>query len=218
MAQWTVIDPNTLLPGDPWTSAKAQAAFENVEALAEGAPGAPIIQSGWGPWNGGVYGSGDALIYDHAVDGNVTSIETPDLSPDYEYKLVWKNLSRTAASNADLLLDLFLTDTDAYTISGADLGRLGDSFGTYDNTGSIKVPRLTGNDTQVIIKVISAEDLIGTNSNTLVGPSQETLPDAFRVIKRTSPTRVGKVRLRASATDGIRQGKVYLFRRLVEGL
>ena len=41
MAQWTNIDPNTLLPGDPWTSAKAQAAFENVEAVAEGAPGAP---------------------------------------------------------------------------------------------------------------------------------------------------------------------------------
>ena len=41
MAQWTFIDPNTLLPGDPWTSAKAQAAFENLEAVAEGAPGAP---------------------------------------------------------------------------------------------------------------------------------------------------------------------------------
>ena len=45
MAQWTFIDPNTLLPGDPWTSAKAQAAFENLEAVAEGAPGAPRIQT-----------------------------------------------------------------------------------------------------------------------------------------------------------------------------
>jgi hypothetical protein len=43
MADWTDIDPNTLLPGEPWTSAKAQAAFENVEALAEGADGAPRI-------------------------------------------------------------------------------------------------------------------------------------------------------------------------------
>ena len=45
MAQWTFIDPNTLLPGDPWTSAKAQAAFENLEAVAEGAPGAPKVVS-----------------------------------------------------------------------------------------------------------------------------------------------------------------------------
>ena len=43
MAEWTFIDPNTLLPGDPWTSAKAQAAFENLEAVAEGAPGAPRL-------------------------------------------------------------------------------------------------------------------------------------------------------------------------------
>ena len=43
MAQWTFIDPNTLLPGDPWTSAKAQAAFENLEAVAEGADGAPRL-------------------------------------------------------------------------------------------------------------------------------------------------------------------------------
>ena len=43
MAQWTNIDPNTLLAGDPWTSSKAQAAFENVEAVAEGAPGAPRV-------------------------------------------------------------------------------------------------------------------------------------------------------------------------------
>ena len=44
MSQWTFIDPNTLLPGDPWTSAKAQAAFENLEAVAEGAAGAPRLR------------------------------------------------------------------------------------------------------------------------------------------------------------------------------
>ena len=43
MADWTDQDPNTLLPGEPWTSAKALAAFENTEAVAEGAPGAPRI-------------------------------------------------------------------------------------------------------------------------------------------------------------------------------
>ena len=43
MSQWTDVDPNDLLPGDPWTSGKAQAAFENVEALAEGAERAPRV-------------------------------------------------------------------------------------------------------------------------------------------------------------------------------
>jgi hypothetical protein len=43
MADYTVIDYNTLLPGEPLTSAKAIASFENPEAIAEGADGAPKI-------------------------------------------------------------------------------------------------------------------------------------------------------------------------------
>lgn len=45
MADWTSIDPNALLPGAPWTSPLAQAAFENPEAIAEGAAGAPRIRA-----------------------------------------------------------------------------------------------------------------------------------------------------------------------------
>jgi hypothetical protein len=43
MADWTEQDPNSLLPGKPWTAAKALASFENPVAIAEGAPGAPRI-------------------------------------------------------------------------------------------------------------------------------------------------------------------------------
>ena len=45
MADWTDQDTDSLLPGEPWTSAKALAAFENPVALAEGATGAPKIQT-----------------------------------------------------------------------------------------------------------------------------------------------------------------------------
>ena len=221
MAQWTFVDPNTLLPGDPWTSAKAQAAFENLEAVAEGAPGAPSVNAGWVPWNGGNYGTGDALIYDHAVDGNVTSVETPNLSADYEYKLVWKNLSRAGGQDVTLLFDLFLTSTNAYTISGLDLGRLGIggiSPGPFVNTGFANIPRLTGDDTHFIIKAISDSQIPTTSSSAFLIIDQETIRDAYKAIKRTTATRVGKVRLRADVTDGIRQGKIYLLRRLVEGL
>jgi hypothetical protein len=44
MASWTNQSTSSLLPGEPWTSAKALAAFENPKALAEGAVGAPKIQ------------------------------------------------------------------------------------------------------------------------------------------------------------------------------
>ena len=43
MASWTSQSTSSLLPGEPWTSAKALAAFENPAALAEGASGAPRV-------------------------------------------------------------------------------------------------------------------------------------------------------------------------------
>ena len=44
MADWTELDTDTLLPGEPLTSAKALAFFENPIALAEGAADAPRNQ------------------------------------------------------------------------------------------------------------------------------------------------------------------------------
>lgn len=45
MASYTDQDTDSLLPGEPWTSAKALACFENPVAIAEGAAGAPKIQT-----------------------------------------------------------------------------------------------------------------------------------------------------------------------------
>ena len=44
MADWTPPPYPQLVAGKPWTDEKASAAFENVEALAEGAPDAPRVQ------------------------------------------------------------------------------------------------------------------------------------------------------------------------------
>jgi len=46
MADWTELDTNGLLPGEPFTSAKALAFFENPTAMAEGAVNAPKVVSG----------------------------------------------------------------------------------------------------------------------------------------------------------------------------
>ena len=45
MADWTELDTNGLLPGEPFTSAKALAFFENPKAIAEGAVNAPKVAS-----------------------------------------------------------------------------------------------------------------------------------------------------------------------------
>lgn len=45
MASWTDQSTDGLLPGEPWTSAKALASFENPQAIAEGASGAPKVRT-----------------------------------------------------------------------------------------------------------------------------------------------------------------------------
>lgn len=40
---WTELDTNGLLPGEPWTSAKALAVYENVDAAFSGDAGAPRL-------------------------------------------------------------------------------------------------------------------------------------------------------------------------------
>jgi len=45
MADWTELDTNGLLPGEPFTSAKALAFFENPVAMAGGAVNAPKVVS-----------------------------------------------------------------------------------------------------------------------------------------------------------------------------
>ena len=45
MASYTDQSTDSLLPGEPWTSAKALACFENPVAIAEGAAGAPRIST-----------------------------------------------------------------------------------------------------------------------------------------------------------------------------
>lgn len=45
MASWTEQSLDSLAAGEPWTTSKAIAAFENPKAIAEGAAGAPKIKT-----------------------------------------------------------------------------------------------------------------------------------------------------------------------------
>ena len=93
MAQWTFVDPNTLLPGDPWTSAKAQAAFENLEAVAEGAPDAPRVL-------------GDALnlLVTEIDPAGMASVIVTDLEAS-DFTLEFYTIQPSGSSDRRLLLD-----------------------------------------------------------------------------------------------------------------
>ena len=221
MADWTDQDINSLLPGEPWTSAKAIAAFENPPAIAEAAPDAPIIVAGWHPYSGTIIGGSTGLIYDHAVDGSVTTIETPVLAAGFEYWLEWRGLTKTEGADAALTCDFRLSETDDYTITGYELGNLRASGAPRKPTGKIFLePQVLRNVHKFEARVWeSAVAAGGAFSNTAIAIA-DTLP-GFKAdqlaFTRTNETRIDRLRLVSSVADGIQGGRAYLFRRRFEG-
>jgi len=69
VADWTELDTDTLLPGEPLTSAKALAFFENPIALAEGAADAPSLYVGLAAKL--VAGGLGSLVFAYSTGGDV---------------------------------------------------------------------------------------------------------------------------------------------------
>ena len=126
MAAWTTIDTNALLPGEPWTSAKANAVYENPQAIAEGASGAPEVEVAWHLLE----------VLTSTVDTNGELTLTTDLTPYRAIRVVggfnfdatgavfqtqvggsWLTVAETtnlASGNGDaLMFSINITNTDA---------------------------------------------------------------------------------------------------------
>jgi len=91
MASWTNQDTNSLLPGEPWTSAKALAAFENPVAYAEQASGAPINRAAWHPYNAVTVNDGNSGAF--YTGASSTEIECPDFENGFEYRILGRAIN-----------------------------------------------------------------------------------------------------------------------------
>ena len=97
---WSTLALSTLLPGKPWTSAKALAVYENALALAEQSTVAPILSTGWHPYNSTAVGDGNSgKFYDFAVDGAASTFDTPMLTDGYDYGILVEGLSLSGGTH-----------------------------------------------------------------------------------------------------------------------
>ena len=193
----------------------------NPIAIAGGAPGAPIIVAGWHPYNGNIIGGSTGLIYDHAVDGDVTTIETPALAAGFEYWLEWRGLTKTEGANAALTCDFRLSETGDYTITGYELGNLRASNIPRKPTGKIFLEPQISRSIHMVRSTlwdssVSAGGVILNTGITLADDQPGFKADDF-VFTRTDETRIDRLRLVSSVAGGIQGGRAYLFRRRFEG-
>ena len=93
-------------PDSPVTATLMQALADNPTAISEGAVGAPYL--GLQPYNGVLVDDvNDGLIYDFAVDGAVSSIQTPELESGYLYTVRVINFSHNSGSSQALELEKY---------------------------------------------------------------------------------------------------------------
>ena len=138
MSQWTFVDPNTLLPGDPWTSAKAQAAFENLEAAIKSAPGAPrpLTEEEFRAAQPFVSTAGEVLVgpFVHSGTFNTRSTSFNTYGPTDSITIL-SNVSGvlrfrtgyTATSGVSTQFRLMKNDTEVFIFTGAS-GASGSEF------------------------------------------------------------------------------------------
>jgi hypothetical protein len=106
MTTWTTISNAAVAVGGIPSSTVVTALRDNPAAMAEQAAGAPVIFSGWHPYNKVSVGDGETgLIYDFAVNGLQANVVTPDFEDGYEYRIVCRDLSHSSGSSQSLRIE-----------------------------------------------------------------------------------------------------------------
>jgi hypothetical protein len=199
----TQIDPDA-----PVTSQLMYQMRDNPIEIAQGGSGSPIVASGWHGHNQTVIGTGSALIWDHAVTGNVASIETPVLQAGFEYRLSIDGLVSDGSSGSQTSLDIRRQSSGVYLLS----------VSTWPDhvisSGHIEFEQLTAlTHAKTVIPRIGrgsgpswADALITNYTSGLSGVSQSVA------------WRGDRIRLRAGTGAAVYVGgRVFLYRRKLEG-
>ena len=201
MTTWTTIPPAAVAVGAIPSSSIVTALRDNPSAVAESSSGAPVMVSGWHPYDKVSVGDGKTgLIYDHAVTGTVASVVTPNFEDGYEYRVVALGLMHNAAligTDRKLQMEAFKQTDAAYRlIRQSDQGANNQYFGFH---AEFYFPRLESTAHFVMTMTYrngSFSSGVDVDSAMFDEPAQKIL------------------RARLSFTgDSIAAGKVWMFRR-----
>ena len=186
-------------PFAPLTSELVKQLRDNPIAIAEGAEGAPISVGTWHPWDATTYGDSDGLIYDHAVDGSVTTVFTPVFDLGYEYRLLSDNLNCLAQVNVNIS---FRREGGAFQSDQVLLNRSSATLFGFDFV--IARPML--------LKRSTLAHGLG-----VVGSATQTISNADT---GSGNQRVDQVRIRVGSGgtgSDLSSGRIWLYRRKAEG-
>lgn len=199
MTTYSAIASTEIDADSPITDALMGKLRDNPIAIAEGASGAPYMQTAWHPYDGAAVGDGaTGKIYDIAVNGSVPNFITPDFADGYEYRLQFEDVSHDNGASQNVQIELYLDPLAVFTV-GVSLGALATNAVLGTGAVEIQQPRL------LAIRHAIWSTFSGSTANTS-GAGGGT------VFYNNAPHKILKARISMSGGnfDG---GKVYMQRR-----
>ena len=111
---------------------------DNIAAGLECDPTAPVNRAAWHPLNKLVgTDANTGIFYDFAVNGALTSVETPVFEDGYEYRIRVQAVSPTTGTGGNLQIELRRQSTGTYAGAGALIAGVS---GTHIVFGEIILP------------------------------------------------------------------------------
>lgn len=201
MTTWTSISNAAVAVGGIPSSTTVTALRDNPSAIAEASSGAPVMVSGWHPYDKVSIGDGKTgLIYDHAVTGTVPNVVTPDFVDGYEYRVLALGLRHNAAliaTDRRLQLEAFKqTDAVYRLVRQSDAGVNNQDFGYH---AEFYFPRLES--TSHFVMTMTYRN--GSFSSNI---------DADSAMYDTPAQKILRARISFTG-DSIAAGKIWMFRR-----
>jgi len=204
MTDWTTIPNDVIEAGKPGRAVDGRALRDNPVAIAEGAPGAPVVAAGWHPYNMINVGDGaDGTFWDHSVDGNQRYVATPAFEDGYEYMVRVEDLNRGDSGLPDIFVkgfrDLYGSYSSAATIA-VSLGGVGNLFGTF----RVVLPRVPSEYMNIAI-----EQGFGIPGNSPVSPCGE----GSSISLGGTGVKIDNLEISWNSPNDFASGRMRLFRR-----
>lgn len=164
MTAWTEIADTDIDQDSPVIEPLMIAYRNNTRAAAEGSADAPVLSTGWHPYDMVDVGDGaDGEIYDFSTDGTVSTITSPDFEDGYEYAFLFESIS--TATLGPLYLQMFRSvdgnfHSTVTIAAGLDAGK------AYTGMFRMILPRLAKFHHQIEWMTVLGDDATSTTQTT----------------------------------------------------
>jgi len=223
MTTYTSISNTLVAVGAKPFASTIQALRDNPIAIAEGAPGAPVNQAAWHPFNMTSVGDGaTGVIWSFPVDGAVSVITSPDFIDGYEYAFRFDQVRGSLNAFVNFTVNFFREIGSAY--SGAQNLFTVSIISTQSFSGSaefIEARTLKRFHHANVMATLDGANGIGSQFSLFQAALQRTNvadPDTLLQVRHGVPEKILRVQFSLNGgniSGSGTTGQIYMFKRRV---